>query len=92
LHLQIKQINSNKPKKLSPIQQTKPIQKQYKSQEPIYENLNKHQLLLATTNTQTPKQYSLNDVFNSLKSLDLNNPSTKKQDVKSTRNYNNTKM
>ncbi len=85
---QIKQINSNK--KLSPIQTKTAKQQQYKSQEPIYENLNKKHLLVSTN--KTPKQYSLNDVFNSLKSLDLNNTNhnnnNRKQNISSNKTIN----
>ncbi len=88
---QIKQINSNK--KLSPIQTKTAKQQQYKSQEPIYENLNKKHLLVSTN--KTPKQYSLNDVFNSLKSLDLNNTNhnnnNRKQNISSNKT-NNSKL
>lgn len=53
---QIKQINNRA--------------KQCKSKEPIYENIRSSNLSQSTN--QTPKQYSISDIYNSLKSLDLN--------------------
>ena len=55
---QIKQIKSNK----------KVVSTHYKQEEPIYENLKPVKCNKAT------KQYSLNDIFNHLNSLDLNEP------------------